>query len=63
MKRSQIKKRKLGAYEIDKISLPYSDDKRYVLDGGVYTLSFFTKIVPPVVIIQNIVIIEKDCDN
>ena len=43
MKRSQIKKRKLGAYEIDKISLPYSDDKRYVLDGGVYTLSYLHK--------------------
>ena len=43
MKRIQSKKLKLGAYEIDEISFPYFDDKRYVLDGGIYTLSFFHK--------------------
>ena len=32
MKRIQSKKHKLGTYEIDKISLSYFEDKRYVLD-------------------------------
>ena len=43
MKRIQSKKHKLGTYEIDKISLSCFDDKRYVLDDGVYTLSYFHK--------------------
>ena len=30
-------------YEIDKISLSCFDDKRYVLDDGIYTLSYFHK--------------------
>ena len=37
MKRIQYKKHKLGFYEIDKISLSCFDDKRYVLDNGIYT--------------------------
>ena len=43
MKRIQSKKHKLGTYEIDKISLSCFDDKRYVLDDGIYTLSYFDK--------------------
>ena len=43
MRRIQSKKHKLGAHEISKISLSYFDDKRYVLDDGVYTLSYFHK--------------------
>ena len=43
MKRIQSKKDKLGTYEIDKISLSCFDDKRYVLDDGIYTLSYFHK--------------------
>ena len=43
MKRIQSKKHKLGTYEVDKISLSCFDDKRYVLDGGIYTLSYFHK--------------------
>ena len=39
MKRIQSKKHKLGTHEIDKISLSCFDDKRYVLDDGIYTLS------------------------
>ena len=35
MKRVQSKKHELGTYEID--------HKRYVLDDGIYTLSFFHK--------------------
>ena len=35
IKRIQSKKHKLGTYEIDKISLPCFDDKRYVLDDGI----------------------------
>ena len=43
MKRIQSKKHKLGTYEIDKISLSCFDDKRYVLDDGIHTLSYFHK--------------------
>ena len=43
MKRIQSKKHKLGTYEIDKISPSVFDDKRYVLDDGVYALSYFHK--------------------
>ena len=43
MKRIQSKKHILGTYEIDKISLSCSDDKRYVLDDGIYTLAYFHK--------------------
>ena len=43
MKRIQSKKHKLGTYEIDKISLSFFDDKRYVLDDGIHTLSYFHK--------------------
>ena len=58
MKRTQSKKHKLGTYEIDKISLSCFDDKRYVLDGTIYTLAYFHK--------NNVTSykeIEKDCDN
>ena len=43
MKRKQAKKHKIGTYEIDKISLSFFDDKRYVLDDGVNTLAYFHK--------------------
>ena len=43
MKRIQSKKQKLGTYVIDKISLSCFDDKRYVLDGAIYTLAYFDK--------------------
>ena len=43
MKRIQNKKHKLGTYQIDKISLSCFDDKKYVLDDGIYTLTYFHK--------------------
>ena len=43
MKRIQAKKHKIGTYEIDKISLSCFDDKRQLLDDGVYTLAYFHK--------------------
>ena len=44
MKRIQNKTHKLTyEYEIDKISLSCFDGKRYVLDDGIYTLSYFHK--------------------
>ena len=43
MRRIQIKKQKLGTYEIVKISLSYFDNKIYVLDDGIYPLSYFHK--------------------
>ena len=47
MKRIQAKKNKIRTYEIEKISLSCFDDKRYVLDDGFHTLTYF----------------NKDCDN
>ena len=44
MKIIQSKKHKLGTYEIDKISLSCFEDKRYVLDNGIYTLNYFHKL-------------------
>ena len=43
MKRFQSKKHKLGTSEIDEMSLSCFDDKRYVLDDGIYSLSYFHK--------------------
>ena len=43
MKRIQSKKHKLGTFDIDKISFSFFDDKRYVLDDGIYTLAYFHK--------------------
>ena len=42
-KEFKVKKHKLGTYEIDKISLSCFDDKRYVLDDEIHTLSYFHK--------------------
>ena len=41
MKRIQSKKHKIGTYEIKKISLSVFDDKRFVLDDGIHTLTYF----------------------
>ena len=43
MKRIQSKKHKLETYETGKISLSCFDNKRYVLDDGIYTLSYLHK--------------------
>ena len=43
MKRIQSKKYKIGTYKINKISLSCFDDKRFVLDDGIHTLSYFYK--------------------
>ena len=61
MKRIQSKKHKLGTYEIDKISLSCFDDKRYVLDNGIYTLGYFHK--DSVTSCNKKEEIKKDCDN
>ena len=37
MERNQSKKYKLGTNKIDKISLSCFDNRRYVLDDGIYT--------------------------
>ena len=42
-KRIQSKLHRIGTYDICKISLPYFDDKRYMLDNGVNTLVYFHK--------------------
>ena len=43
MKRIQAKNRKIGTYEIDKISLSCFDDKRFILDYGIHNLANFHK--------------------
>ena len=58
MKRIQNKKHKLGTYEIDKISFSCFDDKRYVLDDGIYTLVYFHKDS-----VTSFKKIKKDYDN
>ena len=69
MKRIQSKKHKLGTYEINKISLSCFGDKRYVLDDGIYTFSYFHKnsVTSYSWIrswsLKKIVSIEKDCNN
>ena len=43
MRRIKAKRRKVETYEIDKISLPCFDDKRFVLKDGIHTLAYFQK--------------------
>ena len=58
MKRIQSKKHKLGTYEINKTSLSCFDDKRYVLDDGIYMLAYFHEDS-----VTSCKEIKKDCDN
>ena len=58
MKRIPSKKRKLGTYGIDKISLSCFDDKRYVLDDGIRKLTYFHKDS-----VTSCKEIEKDCND
>ena len=58
MKRIQSKKYRLGTYEIGKKYLSCFDDKRYVLDDGIYTLAYFHK--NSVTRCKEII---KDCDK
>ena len=39
----QSKNHKVGTYEINKISLSFFDDKRFVLDDGIHTIAYFYK--------------------
>ena len=43
MKIIQIKKHKIGTYEINKISLSCFGDKRFVLDDRIHTFAYFHK--------------------
>ena len=65
MKRIQSKKRKLGTSEIDKISVSCFDDKRYVLDDEIYTLTYFNKdsVTSFKIIQKDCKEIKKDCDK
>ena len=58
MKRIQSKKHKLGTYQIDKILLSCFDDKRYMLDDGIYMLAYFHKDS-----VTSCKEIKKDCDK
>ena len=58
MKRIQSKKHKLGTYEIAKISLSCFDNKRYMLDDGIYMSAYFHKDS-----VTSCKEIEKDCDK
>ena len=59
MKRIQAKKHKIGTQEIDKISLSCFDDKRHVLDDGIYTFAYFHKDCG----CKKDIIMEKKYDN
>ena len=65
MKKIQSRKHKLGTYEIDKISLSCFDDKRYVLDDGIYTLAYFHKdsVTSCKKIQKDCKEIKKDCNK
>ena len=43
MKRIQSKKHKIGKCEVNKISLSCFDDKRFISDDGITTLTYFHK--------------------
>ena len=43
MKRNESKLHRIGTYDVYKISLSYFDDKKYVLDDGVNSLTYFHK--------------------
>ena len=43
IKRIQSKKHKIGTYEVNRISLSCFDDKGFVLDDGIRTLTYFHK--------------------
>ena len=58
MESIQSKKDKLATYKIDKISLSCFDDKRYVLNDGIWTLAYFHKDS-----VTNCKEIEKGCDK
>ena len=58
IKRIQSKKHKLGTYENDKIFLLCFDDKRYLLDDGIYTFAYFNKDS-----VASCKKVKKDCDK
>ena len=43
MKRIQSKLHQISTYDLNKRSLSYFDDKRYVLNDGINTLAYFHK--------------------
>ena len=45
MKRIQSKLHRIGTYDVCKISLSCSDDKRYILGDGINSLAYFHKDV------------------
>ena len=58
MKIIRSKKHKLGTYKIDKTSLSYFDDKKYVLDDRICMLAYFHKDS-----VTSCKEIEKYCDK
>ena len=43
MKKIQSKEHKIGTYDANKISLSCFDDKRYILNAGITSLTYFHK--------------------
>ena len=43
MRKFQAKNHKIVTYEIDKVSLSWFDNKRFILDDGIHTLAYFHK--------------------
>ena len=45
MKRIQSKLHRIRTYDVCKMSLSYFDDKRYILDDGINSLTYFHKYI------------------
>ena len=58
MRRIQVKNHKIGTYKIDKISLSYFDDTRFVLNNEIHTLAYFHKNS-----VTSCKKIQKSCDK
>ena len=43
MRKFQAKNHKIVTYEIDKVSLSWFDNKRFISDDGIHTLDYFHK--------------------
>ena len=43
MKRIQSKFRRIGTYDVCRISLSCFDDKKYILDDGINSMAYFHK--------------------
>ena len=58
MRRIQSRKKKLGTYQIDKVSLSVFTDNRFVSDDGIHTLAYFQSMLFPRAFFDVICLVE-----